>query len=1119
MPPVIPSVVAPRFHIATSGGSDTLRDNPVAMEQRRLSLARTGLMAAAVAPALVIAVACLRISAAAADPTDTLPASNHFSINELQNALSQHGQIIRSFSIEGVVCAVLPEKNFIVLQDDSAAALLRLPSLDASIRPGQCLAVIGDKCLLTRSHIGIEVATAPVVDNDGNHGAMTKSGKIFLSAGRQPVRLAWYNGDGALALRLEYQGPGIRRQKIPEEALWHKPVNSTAANSFERGLRYLSYVGPASPVWARLPDFAAMKPAAEGIAASVDMMYRVRDHNAALLFTGYLEITNPGAYTFYLNSDDGSRFDVGDPASYCKLLPLGRRATPVARKFGESMTAQPPSHQWTEFEGVVTFASESTRGLELELSARGERVQALVIDSAGLPSANLPHRLIHGIGLCELAQEAEARRRAFLVVPSSAQIQIRGPSKDAPAWDVTDTVLSSAEQIMGLKREESRQGIQAKISGVITWASANAVVIQDATAGIYVHFFVQDWTAQPKVGELWEIQGKTDCGDFSPVIRASQGRYLGNGLMPEPIRPTWDQLMNGSLDAQYVEVHGAVTSIAENAMTLLTPGGKLRIIGSTSRPLPCAQFEAFEPIAWGSEALAQRKTQWLLDSVVRIRGCFTAQWDPATRQLKAGEVFISPAMVSIEQAAPLDPFSLPPRRASDLLLFDANASALQRTKIAGQVIHAESPQYFLYDGQIGVRVLARDGIDLRAGDLVEAVGFPQLGGPSPVLQEARMRRVGSAPLPEPVSVTANELLSGRHDSKLVRVEATLVNDTTYGGQRSLELQAGARHFAARLKADPKLGPLEAGTRVEIVGVCASTQAERGTEPVNAFALLLNDFGAVRILRQPPWLTPQRAIILAAALGGGLAAALVWVTLLRRKVEERTRQLQKQIEARQLVEQRRAMEEERARVAQDLHDELGAGLTEVSILGSLAKNPAIPAEKKDVYLDQLTDAARSLITELDEIVWAVNPHYDSVASLASYYSLFAQRFLNLAGIACRLEIAEQFPDHALDSKLRHGIFLAFKEALNNVVRHSGATEVELKIEVARDRLLIVVSDNGCGLLSKASAPGHDGLQSMSQRLQKLGGTCHIRSEPGCGTTVELQLPLFTREAATISPSDA
>src|SRR5439155_10527476 len=96
---------------------------------------------------------------------------------------------------------------------------------------------------------------------------------------------------------------------------------------------------------------------------------------------------------------------------------------------------------------------------------------------------------------------------------------------------------------------------------------------------------------------------------------------------------------------------------------------------------------------------------------------------------------------------------------------------------------------------------------------------------------------------------------------------------------------------------------------------------------------------------------RKAITVVAILAGGLGVALVWITLLRRQVEERTAQLQKQIEERQLVEQRRVMEQERTRVAQDLHDELGAGLTEVGILGSLAKNPSVPVEERERYLER------------------------------------------------------------------------------------------------------------------------------------------------------------------------
>jgi signal transduction histidine kinase len=1056
----------------------------------------------------VCAVSSTSIGGIGADERDATPTStcNRVTVAELRGAVTEAGRITRSFEAEGVVCAVVRENNYLVLQDDSGAVLLHLPALDPAISTGQRVSIRARDCLLTRNRAGIEVGTAPVVDNDGNHPATTKSGSIRLAAGRHPFRLEWYNGDGALALKLEYQGPGIRRQTIPPRSFSHRRADSAAMDANEPGLQYASYVGPASPPWPRLPNFRQLTPAAAGVAEAVDMMYRLRDLNSALLFTGFLEVTNSGNYTFYLNSDDGSRLEIGDQAGSCEVESLNHDLKPIVGNLNDTMPEQ-SNHGWTEFDGVVTFADDSGATLELEVSAMGERIQAAILAPADLTAAGLLGRRVRGIGLCELPPERQPRRRAFFVVPSSEQMRVLGPSKDAPAWDVTDTVLTSADQIMGLKREDARQGIPAKLTGVITWAAARALVIHDGTAGIYVHFFAQDWIGQPRVGEIWELDGKTDGGDFSPVMRASNGRFLGNGIMPEPIHPTWDQLMNGSLDAQYVEVHGVVTSVSKDVMTLLTTGGKLRIVGSSARPLPCAQSGTQLPTGTGVDHSRVPGPEALLDCLVRIRGCLTAQWEPATRQLKAGEVFLSPSLVSIEQPAPADAFSLPVRKISDLLLFDANASALQRTKIAAQVIHAQPPEYILYDGQMGTRVRAREAVELAPGALVEAVGFPQLGGPSPVLQEAMIRQTGSASLPEPLSITANELLSGRHDSKLVRVQATLVNDTTYGRQRNLELRADARHFRARLRRDPKANAFEPGTRLELVGVCAAGFGERAGEAANAFELLVNEPAGLHVLQQPPWLTPRRAAILAIALGGGLAAALVWVTLLRRKVDERTRQLQKQIEARQVVEQRRAMEEERSRVAQDLHDELGAGLTEVSILGSLAKNPAVSPEKKDLYLDQLTNAARALITELDEIVWAVNPHYDSVGSLASYYSLFGQRFLNLAGIPCRLHIAEQFPDHPLDSKVRHGIFLAFKEALNNIVRHSGATEVELKIEVARERLVIVVSDNGCGLLSMTSAPGHDGLASMQQRLRKLGGSCSIRSEPGCGTTVEFQLPLL------------
>jgi len=260
------------------------------------------------------------------------------------------------------------------------------------------------------------------------------------------------------------------------------------------------------------------------------------------------------------------------------------------------------------------------------------------------------------------------------------------------------------------------------------------------------------------------------------------------------------------------------------------------------------------------------------------------------------------------------------------------------------------------------------------------------------------------------------------------------------------------------------------------------------------------------VQAPPWWTLRRVLGAAIAVSVAALAAFAWVVVLRRQVAERGRELEIQIQERQLAERRREIEQERTRVAQDLHDELGATLTEVSMLGSLVNTPSIPSEIREAHLEKLVHVSRAVVATLDEIVWAVNPTYDSVASLASYYSLFAQRFLNLAGMACRLNVAETFPVAPLDSRLRHGVFLAFKEALNNAVRHSGATQVHIEMNVTAHVLRLLIADNGRGFDLKLREPGSDGLAGMRDRMARLGGRCEITSELNRGTTVTFNLPL-------------
>ena len=210
-----------------------------------------------------------------------------------------------------------------------------------------------------------------------------------------------------------------------------------------------------------------------------------------------------------------------------------------------------------------------------------------------------------------------------------------------------------------------------------------------------------------------------------------------------------------------------------------------------------------------------------------------------------------------------------------------------------------------------------------------------------------------------------------------------------------------------------------------------------------------------------------------------------------------------------------LERERARIAQDIHDDLGASLTRIGMLsqsaaGNLSHNPPRAA----VNLNQIYTTARELTRAMDEIVWAVNPRHDSLESLTNYITRFAQDFLGAAQIRCRLDVPLRVPAMTVRSEVRHNLFLAFKESLNNIVKHANATEVRITMQLTATGLNLSVVDNGSGFdpgaVSASRAGGRtdsgNGLMNIRSRLEQIGGRCVIHSAPGEETRVELFVPL-------------
>jgi signal transduction histidine kinase/ligand-binding sensor domain-containing protein len=206
-----------------------------------------------------------------------------------------------------------------------------------------------------------------------------------------------------------------------------------------------------------------------------------------------------------------------------------------------------------------------------------------------------------------------------------------------------------------------------------------------------------------------------------------------------------------------------------------------------------------------------------------------------------------------------------------------------------------------------------------------------------------------------------------------------------------------------------------------------------------------------------------------------------------------------------LEQQAALHKERGRIAKDIHDDLGASLTQIALLGELARQDRGEPDKAAERVGKISATARQAIKSLDEIVWAVNPRNDTLAHLVDYAGQFALDYLRLADIRCRLDFPEQTPQREVSTDVRHNLFLAVKEALHNIVKHARAREVWLHVNADDQGLRFTVEDDGCGFDSAPEDALADGLRNMRQRLAEIGGECRLESRPGAGTKVTFQLP--------------
>jgi signal transduction histidine kinase len=204
-----------------------------------------------------------------------------------------------------------------------------------------------------------------------------------------------------------------------------------------------------------------------------------------------------------------------------------------------------------------------------------------------------------------------------------------------------------------------------------------------------------------------------------------------------------------------------------------------------------------------------------------------------------------------------------------------------------------------------------------------------------------------------------------------------------------------------------------------------------------------------------------------------------------------------------LQQQRALEQERLRIARDIHDDLGARATQISLLSALAESDSPFSEQEArAQFDRIALVARDLVSALYETVWAVSPENDNLDAVVNYLCERIHELCDPAQLRCRLHVSPLPQNVGVTSRARHNISLAVKEAMHNVIKHAHASQVTVQINFVDSYLAVSIQDDGCGF-EVADVSGGNGLSNMNSRMTDIGGTCRVESGLGKGTTVHLR----------------
>lgn len=644
-------------------------------------------------------------------------------------------------------------------------------------------------------------------------------------------------------------------------------------------------------------------------------------------------------------------------------------------------------------------------------------------------------------------------------------------AQDAPR------TLTTASELRVLSADEAKLPYPVRLRATVTLVEpGRTIFLRDETGAT----FLRGGNEPLRSGQQIEVEGETYPGLYLTGVITKRVTVLGEGPMPAPLTPNYEQLASGQFHYDWVEVRGIVRSASvteEYTMLKLALGdAALDVFTVTADTTP---------------------VESLVDATVRVTG-IAAGFINDRRQLVAPHLRVrSLADVVVLQPAPPEPEITP---AAQLLRFAPGGRAGHRVKVRGVVMHHEpGAAVYLRDEAQGLRVRTAT-IDLfRIGEIVEALGFPKMGRLSAELEDAIVRRTGETAEIPAIPTTVKELFTGKHDGDLVQVEAEVGDVVRDADRLTLAMQSEDGVFLASVRGADAEAP-DIGARVRLTGICRVVEATQPTRSYNVRArtfeiLLRAPASDIVILRSPPWWNAQRLTIAASALLALALLSLAWVVLLRRQVTRQTALIRSQVET-------VAVADERQRIAREFHDTLEQELVGVSL-----RLDAAATRAEESKLRELLTATQRLVQQLQagarNFVWNLREATDTSQPLAGAISAAVANLT--AGRQVDVRTIGEPP--RLSAIIRHELLRVAQEATTNAVKHGNAQHITITLEFEKSTTRLRIEDDGTGCNPDAPAPpGHFGLLGMRERVEKLGGTFAFHSAPGSGTTVEVTVPL-------------